>query len=217
VGAILYFALPSIVCIDPSLQKNAIHPRIIVAWVYIEKKDRELTMGRKGLFVALSLMIFLPACAYAQGNALSFGYGFGLLNPHQREGRIEGDRPYEFLQVSYSRDVHIVEKLFLVLEPFLAFDRRPNGADVGFNALFRYYVPLFRGHSVFFDLGGGGALTTIDFKEQATPALFMLQTGIGWRWNRFFLEDRFRHYSNGGLASPNHSVHANIIVMGVYF
>ncbi len=162
-------------------------------------------------------LVLLPASAFSQENALSLGYGYGFLNPHQHAGMVEDDRPYNFFQIAYSRDIHLMQRLFLVLEPYLNYDREPNGLDLGLNVLFRYYVPVFREHSLFLSVGGGGAYTTVDFKEQSTHAVFILQGGIGWKWKRFFIEDRFRHYSNGGLSSPNHSINANIILVGVYF
>ncbi len=173
-------------------------------------------MRMRVLICAVSL-ILLPVSAFSQQNALSVGYGFGFLNPHQRGGAVEDDRRYNFFQLAYSRDIHLIQRLFLVLEPYLNYDHEPNGLDAGFGVLFRYYLPVFRENSVFFDAGGGGAYTTVDFKEQATHAMFILQGGIGWRWKRFFIEDRFRHYSNGGLSSPNHSINANIILVGVFF
>ncbi len=170
-----------------------------------------------GVSICALSLLFLPAVASGQQNAFSFGYGFGFLNPNQHAGKIEGDRPYNFFQLAYAREIHLVKKFFLVLEPFIAYDQQPAGLDFGFTVLFRYRVPFPRENSLFLDVGGGGAYTTVDFREQGTHAVFNLQAGIGWKWKRFFIEDRFRHYSNGGLVSPNHSVHANIIAMGIHF
>jgi hypothetical protein len=177
----------------------------------------KMNTGTRILVFAFSFSLLVPASAYALENALSFGYGFGFLNTHQHAGKIEDDRPYDFFQVAYSREMHLAQRFFLVLEPFLAYDRRPHGLDFGFGVLFRYFVPLFGGNSLFLDLGGGGAFTTVEFKEQGTNAVFLLQSGVGWRWNRFFIEDRFKHYSNGGLFSPNHSIHSNLVLVGVNF
>jgi hypothetical protein len=178
---------------------------------------RKMNTGRGILTIAITFLLLVPASVYAQENALSFGYGFGFLNDHEHVGRIQDDRLYDFFQVAYSREIHLVQRFFLVLEPFVVYDHRPNGLDVGFAALFRYVVPLFGANSLFLDVGAGGALTTVNFKEQGTHALFTLQGGVGWRWKRFFIEDRFKHYSNGGLARPNYSVQSNLVVVGVYF
>ncbi len=173
-------------------------------------------MRMKILICAVSLAL-LPTSVFSQENALSLGYGYGFLNPHQHAGKVEDDRPYNFFQLAYSRDIRLIQRLFLVLEPFLNYDHQPNGLDFGLNVLFRYYVPVFHENSLFFDVGGGAAYTTVDFKEQPTHAVFILSAGVGWKWKRFFIEDRFRHYSNGGLASPNHSINANLVLVGIYF
>lgn len=44
-----------------------------------------------------------------------------------------------------------------------------------------------------------------------------MEGGIGYRYARFFIENRFRHYSNGGTTSPNRSVDADVLSVGVYF
>ncbi len=74
-----------------------------------------------------------------------------------------------------------------------------------------------RESSLFFRAGSGAAYTTIHFHDQDAHLLFMLQGGIGFKWQTFFIEDRFRHYSNAGLASPNAQINANIISIGIYF
>ena len=65
--------------------------------------------------------------------------------------------------------------------------------------------------------GVGVAYTTIAFEEQGTHFLFILQAGLGLRYENFFIENRLRHYSNGGTESPNRSVHASIMTFGYYF
>ncbi|MGD9576956.1 MAG: acyloxyacyl hydrolase [Syntrophorhabdus sp.] len=67
------------------------------------------------------------------------------------------------------------------------------------------------------NLGGGSAYTSINFKEQGTHFLFILHAGLGYKWNDFFGENRFKHYSNGSTATPNRSINANIIMVGMYF
>ncbi len=61
------------------------------------------------------------------------------------------------------------------------------------------------------------AYTSIGFKEQGTHLLFILQGGVGYRYKSFFVEDRVRHYSNGGTARPNWSVNSNILSIGTNF
>jgi hypothetical protein len=81
----------------------------------------------------------------------------------------------------------------------------------------RYYLSVSAKSSFFFDLGTGDAYTSIHFKEQGTHWLFILQGGLGLKWRNFFIEDRFRHYSNAGTAHPNGQVNANIISIGIFF
>jgi hypothetical protein len=88
----------------------------------------------------------------------------------------------------------------------------PEGMDIGLDLFFRYYPK-----KLFFSLGGGGTYTRIQFIEQTHHYLFILQGGMGYRWKNFFIEDRFRHYSNAGLASPNHSINGNILSIGILF
>jgi hypothetical protein len=57
----------------------------------------------------------------------------------------------------------------------------------------------------------------VDFKEQGTHLLFILQAGIGFQWKKFFIENRFRHYSNSNTAQPNRSINANMIMVGMHF
>jgi hypothetical protein len=88
---------------------------------------------------------------------------------------------------------------------------------VGVNLGLKVY-PFSRDHSGFFvTMGTGGAYSTIDFVEQGKHAFFILQGSVGYRYKNFFVEDKFRHYSNGGTAWPNQSINANIINVGMYF
>ena len=170
------------------------------------------------IFLLCGIILLFPMhTAFAQNNAIVLGYGFGYLNTHQRPGKIEDDRTYNYLQLLYAREIHLVERAFLVLEPFFIYDSAPSGVDLGFGVLFRYYVPAVERSRFFFDIGGGGVYSTVDFKEQSIDALFILQAGLGWRWKWFSIEDRFRHYSNGGLFTPNHSINSNVILLGFHF
>jgi hypothetical protein len=164
------------------------------------------------------LLFFLPVPALAQNHGLSVGYGFGVLNPHQEFGKVEDDRSYNFLYLSYLREVPLFEKAFLVLEPFLSYVHKPeDGLELGFNLLFRYYLKVGDQSHLFGNLGIGAAYTSVDFKEQGTHFLFAPQVGIGFRWERYSLEARLRHYSNANTADPNRDVNALLLVLGVFF
>jgi hypothetical protein len=65
----------------------------------------------------LFFLFTLPLTCYAQNNGLSVGYGFGFLNQHQNLGKIEFNRNYDFAQISYFREFHLIKKLFFYLEP----------------------------------------------------------------------------------------------------
>jgi Lipid A 3-O-deacylase (PagL) len=173
----------------------------------------------KGWFVLLLVFAVLsPFSASAQNNGVSVGYGFGLLNPHQAFGKVEEERRYDFGHLAYFHQWQLVRGLYFLAEPFLAYNSNPESKwDVGLNTFLRYYVQTSRNTSLFGNIGAGVAHTGVDFKEQGTHYLFSLAGGIGFKWDRFFIENRFRHYSNAGLATPNTSVHANIIMVGVFF
>jgi hypothetical protein len=164
------------------------------------------------------LLFFLPMPAFGQTNALSLGFGFGVLNPHQDFGKVEDDRSYNFLYFSYLHEESLFEKAFLVVEPFLSYVHRPeDGLDLGFNLLFRYYLQVDDQSRLFGNLGIGAAYTSVDFKEQGTHFLFAPQAGIGFRWRCYSLEARLRHYSNADTADPNRDVNALLLLMGIFF
>ncbi|HSR11145.1 MAG TPA: acyloxyacyl hydrolase [Thermodesulfobacteriota bacterium] len=162
----------------------------------------------------LCLFLFLiPANGFAQENGFSLGYGFGILNTNSTVGEIENHRPYQFVQGTLFREFSIARTFFIVAEPYLAYTWRPReGTDAGVGLFFRNKLGNF-----FVSWGGGGAYSSIKFEEQGTHYFFILQGGIGYNWKNFFIENRFRHYSNGGLATPNHSINANIVSVGVRF
>lgn len=173
----------------------------------LENLRRPIFVTKKGILFIFCIL--LPQNCYAQNNSFYLGYGFGIT----KLGKIEGDRSYNFFQAAYSHEFPIIKDFFLVGEPFLAFLNEPEkGMDIGLGLFFRYYLK-----DLFFSLGGGGAYTSVHFQEQTHHYLFILQGGIGYKWKNFFIEDRFRHYSNAGLASPNHSVNANILSIGILF
>jgi hypothetical protein len=172
-------------------------------------------------FLQASLMIVaaltLPHSLWASENALSIGYGFALYSQGHRIGRI-AEGTYNFVQASYSYERPLSQKWLMEAGPFLSYVMNPaDGVDVGVNLGVKVY-PFSRDHSGFFlTVGTGGAYSSIAFREQGTHSLFILQGSIGYRYKNFFIEDRFRHYSNGGTAWPNQSINANIINVGMYF
>lgn len=170
------------------------------------------------LLLIVLLTITLAHSAISAEHAVTVGYGFGFLNVHKRSLRIEGGRNYDFFQGSYlyERPSHY-PKVAVVFEPFGAYINRPNdGVDVGLNSGLKWY-PFEAGKGFYVSPQVGIAYTTIKFKEQGTHLLFILQATFGYRYKNFFIEDRFKHYSNGATADPNRSVHSNIIVLGTYF
>jgi Lipid A 3-O-deacylase (PagL) len=167
-----------------------------------------------------SLCIAYPVRSFSAEQAISAGYGFGFLNLHKQTGHIQGGEMYDFFQMAYLYERGFwLKNLTAVAQPWAAIVNRPNdGADVGFDLGIRYYpIKHEEGWSPFVSAGVGMAYTTIGFEEQGTHFLFILQAGVGVRYKRFFIEDTLRHYSNGHTASPNRSVHANIISVGYYF
>lgn len=166
----------------------------------------------------LSSVMPLPV-AMAAEHAVTVGYGFGAFNTNKRTMKIEGGRSYDFFQVSYlyekpSRYPNVAA----FFEPFAAYVNRPEtGADIGFNAGIKWYPFGSSTGGLYFGPQIGAAYTTIKFEEQGTHLLFILQATLGFRYKNLFIEDRFKHYSNGATASPNRSVHSNIIVVGMYF
>jgi hypothetical protein len=154
----------------------------------------------------------------AQGeHGLSVGYGFALFSHDNKPGRVE-DGNYDFFQGSYLYEYPLSAKWVFLVEPFVAYVNRPvDGVDVGFNLGVKVYPFSVDRQGFFFGAGTGAAYTSVNFSEQGTHMLFILQASIGYRYKNFFIEDRWRHYSNGGLSSPNRSVNANIIAVGMYF
>lgn len=150
---------------------------------------------------------------------VSVGYGFGFLNKDAGPGELsDAHGHYDFVQVSYALEQPLYQKLVFLAEPFVAFVNRPvDGMDAGVGLSLKYYFSKDRKRSFFVTAGTGAAYTTVAFSEQGTHMLYILQGGVGYRWNRFFVEDRFRHYSNANTASPNRSVNANIINIGMLF
>jgi hypothetical protein len=168
-----------------------------------------------GIFLA-----FLSGTVAAGEKAVSFGYGIAALNIHKQTGRIEGGRQYDFFQFTflYERPCSDYRRLALFFEPFAAYVNRPSdGADFGLYTGLKWYPMGHRNRGLFATAGTGLAYSTVRFKEQGTHLNFTLEIGLGYRFKRFFIEDRLRHYSNGACAHPNRSVNANIVSLGMFF
>jgi hypothetical protein len=176
----------------------------------------------KRFFFALLVIIALLTLphwvqAAEAEHALSVGYGFALFNSAQAAGKIE-EGSYDFVLASYFYEKPLSSGVLLQVGPYLSYVMRPTtGFDVGLNLGIKVY-PFSKDYSgFFFTVGTGGAYTSVDFTEQGQHALFIIQGSIGYRYKNFFIEDRWRHYSNGNTAWPNRSINANIINVGMYF
>lgn len=174
----------------------------------------------RGMLLSLVMCIFFPLAVSGADHGISVGYGIAAFNLHKHTGRIEGSRIYDFFQFTYlyERPCRDYSQIALFAEPFVAYVNRPSeGIDFGFYAGLKWYPIDHQNKGLFFTAGTGMAYTTTGFKEQGTHLMFTLEAGVGYRFERFFVEDRVRHYSNGKTASPNRSVNANVITVGIYF
>jgi hypothetical protein len=171
------------------------------------------------LAVGLSGTLFLaPALSFAGDHGFSLGFGFGAFNKGKTIGKVESGS-YNFIQAVYVYEKPFsLKDLGLLAEPFGAYVNQPaTGFDLGFDLGLRYHLFTTEKSGLYLSAGPGIAYTTIGFKEQGTHLLFVLQGGIGYSYKDFFIEDRIRHYSNGGTARPNWSVNANILSIGAHF
>ena len=169
------------------------------------------------LLLACSLS-FLPCTVLADQQTISVGYGLGILNDTRQVGHLWDNKYYDFGQIAYGYEKTISGKFNVLLEPYAAAVNRPeSGLDLGFIVNGRYYFGQMNHHGFFATVGGGGAYTTIKFEEQGTHDVFVLNGGLGYEWKRLFVEARFRHYSNAGLAHPNRSVDATVAGVGYAF
>ncbi len=171
------------------------------------------------LLVSLLLLASLfPGAAMADQQSVSIGYGLGILNNDAQIGHLWYNGYYDFAQVNYGYEKQLSGKINLLLEPFAAFINRPTaGLDVGFGLSAKYYFGSQNHRGFFVTAGTGAVYTTLNFEEQGTHGLFILQGGIGYQWKELFVESRLRHYSNAGLASPNKSVNASTFNVGYAF
>ncbi len=162
----------------------------------------------------------IPTAGLAFDQGVSIGYGLAAYNNEKQPGRIEGGRYYDFFQCTYllERPFRDYQPLAVFVEPFASYVNRPNdGVDAGFYTGLKYSFLNTEKSGFFFTAGTGLVYTTTAFKEQGTNLDITLEGGVGYRYARFFIENRFRHYSNGNTASPNRSVDANVLSAGVYF
>jgi len=170
-----------------------------------------------GVIFLLFLSCFGLTDAISGESGLTLGYGFGVGNG-SGTGRLENGRHYNFVQVSYVYERPLMKRLILGFEPFVNIDSKPNsGLDIGGSLYFKSYLSREAIAGLYLTAGAGGAYTSIRFPKQGTHMPFILLAGIGYRHDLIFIENRFFHYSNGGLARPNRSVNANIVRIGYYF
>lgn len=163
------------------------------------------------------LFLFIPLSVSAQSHGVSIGYGFGMFSANRGIGYIEEGR-YDFVQCTYQYEQSLSEILGLLIEPFASYTNSPKeGIDGGITLSLKYNFFKKDQNGFYITLGGGTAYTSINFKEQGTHLLYILQAGIGYKWNNFFIENRFKHYSNANTANPNRSINSTIIMVGMYF
>jgi hypothetical protein len=174
-------------------------------------------MGLRRLTVVCILLAMLPCSAWSAEHALSVGYGFAYLSNGHPPGEVEQGN-YDFFQGAYLYEHPLSARWAVLVEPFVAYVNRPvDGVDVGCNLGLKVYPFTQDRSGLFFTMGTGAAYTSVNFSEQGTHLLFILQGSLGYRYKNYFIEDRWRHYSNGNTASPNRSINANIVVVGMYF
>jgi hypothetical protein len=173
--------------------------------------------ARIGVLLFISCLL-LPLAVSAMNQGLMVGFGTAMFNPKHAEGRLE-DGKYNFIQLAFVTEYPLWKKsMNFYLEPFLSFVNRPNdGVEGGMGTGIKYFFSGHEYRGFYGTVGTGLSYSTIKFREQGTHTHFILSAGLGYRWKSFFLEDRFRHFSNGGLSRPNRSVHANILYLGMNF
>jgi len=172
------------------------------------------------LIALFIIFVLFPLFVFAVNESFLISYGFSAFSPYTGMGKVQGGNFYDFVQLAYSTEKPLYgKKLNLHFEPFISYVMRPqDGAEAGVSLSLRYYLTGGDDYKGFYlTAGTGGAYSSINFQEQGTHLFFILQGGIGYKWKNFFIEDRFRHYSNGGYSSPNRSIHANIISIGMTF
>ncbi len=174
-------------------------------------------MGKYIVMPACIFLSFLIAQnGFAQENGISLGYGFGAFNRGMKGIQIR-DGNYDYVQFAYFNERPLYKQLNYLIEPHVAYLNRPSeGADIGLSLSLKGY--LDKEKKGFFATAGVGAVyTTLGYSGQGTHLLGVLEGGIGYRWGRYFVESRFKHYSNGGTATPNRSMNSNVISVGMVF
>jgi hypothetical protein len=172
-----------------------------------------------GIYLGLIILFLSSTAVLRAEQALSLGYGIAAFNTEKHVGRLGGGNYYDFIRGAYLYEKPLLEKkLSLAIEPFGSYVNRPTaGAEGGLGVGLMYY-PFRKGNDGFFISGGPGiAYTSVQFQEQGTHLLFIVQGGFGYRYKDFFIENRIRHYSNGGTVRPNWSVNSNILSIGFYY
>ncbi len=165
-------------------------------------------------FIAL---IVLPLHGFCGEDAIAAGYGFGLFNKDHSGTNIR-DGNYDYVQIAYVHERQFKGMLNYVLEPFASYINRPNeGVDGGLSIYLKGYLNRDRRSGLYVTLGVGALYTSEKFREQGTHLLGCIQGGFGYRFGKWFIEDRFKHYSNGHTAYPNRSLHSNVLYIGAYF
>ena len=170
--------------------------------------------------MSLLISVSVTVPAFGEMSGVAAGYGLGNMNPHEHFGKIRRNRGYEFFYLSYFHGFQLIPDLYLVLEPFTAVSYRSRvGVDLGLGLLLRYNLWNSQSakNSFFVNLGTGGVLTTVSFTDQPNHALFILQGGVGFKWDKYFIELRHRHYSNAGTARPNKGVETEVLTVGFHF
>jgi hypothetical protein len=170
------------------------------------------------LLLTVFALSFFPSPVLGDQQAISIGYGLAALNESSDLGHLREDDYYDFAQITYSYEKALSGKFNLVVEPFVSIVNRPtSGLDIGVAIGGRYYFGEKNYQGLFATISAGGVYTSVDFEEQGTHGLFVLQGGIGYKWEKLFVEGKFRHYSNGGLSHPNKSINATILGVGFTF
>jgi hypothetical protein len=170
------------------------------------------------LLLLVFFLSFFTRSVLADQQIISLGYGLGVLNDSRQVGHLRDNDYYDFVQLTYGYEKRLSGKFNLLVEPFILIVNRPDaGLDVGLTLNGRYYFGPVNHRGFFATLGGGGVYTSIAFHEQGTHGLFVLHGGIGYKWERMFVEGRFRHYSNANFAHPNRSINATTISAGYSF
>jgi len=177
---------------------------------------------RRFLVLTIAGLVFLfpaipPVSVSAQSHSVSVGYGFGVFSDGRITGHIEEGR-YDFLNFAYQYERSLSQVLGLVIEPFASYTIKPkDGVDAGVTLSLKYKFHTKESNGFFLTFGGGSAYTSINFKEQGTHLLFIIQAGVGYKWKNYFIESRFKHYSNADTAHPNRSINSNIVMVGMVF